>query len=84
MLIWLPLTEHLTARQSDTSQSSETTATVKAAPHKFSYLISLTKTINLLLQPKPEIIIINIITKIYIAHYRIAPNALIVSVRSSE
>jgi len=88
MLIWLPLTEHLTARQSDTSQSSETTATVKAAPHKFSYLISLTKTINLLLQPKPEIIIIIIIiiiiTKIYIAHYRIAPNALIVSVRSSE
>ena len=30
------------------------------------------------------IIIIIIITKLYIAHYRIAPNALIVSVRSSE
>ena len=30
------------------------------------------------------IIIIIIITKIYIAHYRIAPNALTVSVRSSE
>jgi len=28
--------------------------------------------------------IIIIITKIYIAHYRIAPNALTVSVRSSE
>jgi len=30
------------------------------------------------------IIIIIIVTKIYIAHYRIAPIALIVSVRSSE
>jgi len=28
--------------------------------------------------------IIIIITKIYIAHYRIAPNALTVSIRSSE
>jgi len=40
-------------------------------------------TLVLLAHETPKFIII-IITKIYIAHYRIAPNAQTVSVRSSE